>query len=577
MSQDMNFITAIRFLSTYMKNFKKQFIMFYFGWLLDSILMIVMPILFGIMIDEIVYYQNTETFINISLLYFVCILFSGGLFFIVYAQHGYLMNMFVFSIRRDIFMHLQKCNANYMSNSSTGEILAILQKYPEECMHFIIRNVIHAVNGVLLILLYTIYLLLVDWRIGTLVFVTGIFSVVVNTRFKRTIRQLGAEQRQQYEMNISWLYEVFTALRDIRILGAREKVEETFKKNQDKIFKIEIKSATTMLTTENIISFVNLIVRLTIYAIAALEAIKGNMSLGTLTVVFNFYEKLVENINMASTRYLDSQNRISYIEKIYHFLQIPVEKSGINNLDIKKGEICFRNIFFEHKKGDLLINNITLKIAQGEHVAIVGESGCGKTTLAFLLIGFYQPHSGEILIDGQNISECKLESLRKEIGLIQQDVLVFDGSIRQNLLMGNSHATETDIEEACKVAGLKEYISSLKDGLDTVIGSQGIGLSGGQKQRIAIARIYLRNPGIVIFDEATSSLDRDTEEAIHEVWRETLIGKTAIVIAHRQSSVMMCERVVILEKGKIVESGAPYDMIKSSNRFQKLFAIKKEV
>ena len=192
MSEDMNFNTAIKFLATYMKNFKKQFIMFYFGWLLDSILMIVMPILFGIMIDEIVYYQNIETFINISLLYFVCILFSGGLFFIVYAQHGYLMNMFVFSIRRDVFSHLQKCNANYMSNSSTGEILAILQKYPEECMHFIIRNIIHAVNGVLLILLYTIYLMLIDWGIGILVFVTGIFSVVVNTKFKRTIRQFGS-------------------------------------------------------------------------------------------------------------------------------------------------------------------------------------------------------------------------------------------------------------------------------------------------------------------------------------------------------------------------------------------------
>lgn len=577
MSESMDFITAVKFLATYMKNFKKQFVMFYLGWLLDSILTVIMPILFGIMIDEIVYYQNTETFIHIALLYFVCILFSGGLYFIVYAQHGYLMNMFVFSIRKDVFMHLQKCNASYMSNSSTGELLTILHKYPEECMHFIIRNIIHALNGMLLILFYTIYLMLIDWRIGTLVLITGMISVVINTKFKKTVRQLGAKQRERYEINTSWLYEVIAALRDIRILGAKEKVEKAFRENQNKIFELEIKSATTLLTAENIISFVNLVVRLTIYVIAALEALKGDFSLGTLTVIFNFYEKLVENINMASTRYLDSQNRISYIERIYQFLQVPIERSGIYNLDIKKGKIYFHNIFFEHKKGDLLINNLNLKISQGEHVAIVGESGCGKTTLAYLLIGFYQPDHGEIFIDGQNINECKLESLRKGIGLIQQDVLVFDGSIRQNLLMGDSHATESEIAEACEMAGLKEYILSLENGLDTMIGSHGIGLSGGQKQRIAIARIYLKNPGIIIFDEATSALDSDTEEAIHTVWKEALIGKTAIVIAHRQSSVMLCERVVILEKGKIVESGNPYDMEKTSERFQKLFAIKEGV
>ena len=577
MSESMDFIAAVRFLSTYMKNFKKQFVMFYLGWLIDSVLTVIMPILFGIMIDEMVYYQNTETFIHIALLYFVCILFSGGLYFIVYAQHGYLMNMFVFSIRKDVFMHLQKCNANYMNNSSTGEILAILHKYPEECMHFIIRNIIHALNGMLLIFLYTVYLMSIDFRIGTLVLVTGIFSVVINTRFKKTIRQLGAKQREQYEMNTSWLYEVITALRDIRILGAKEKVEQTFQKNQNEIFELEIKSATTLLTAENIISFVNLVVRLTIYVIAALEALNGDLSLGTLLVIFNFYGKLVENINMASTRYLDSQNRISYIEKIYQFLQVPIERSGINNLDIKKGEIYFRNIFFEHKKGDLLIHNLNLKIEQGEHVAIVGERGCGKTTLAYLLIGFYQPTHGEIFVDGQNISECKLEALRNGIGLVQQDVLVFDGSIRQNLLMGNRHATESEIAAACEMAGLKEYILSLENGLDTIIGSQGIGLSGGQKQRIAIARIYLKNPGIVIFDEATSALDCDTEEAIHTAWKKALIGKTAIVIAHRQSSVMLCERVVILEKGKIVESGTPCDMEKSSERFQRLFAIKEGV
>ena len=577
MSEKLNFFSAIKFLSQYMKGFKKQFIMFYFGWLVDSILAIVMPILFGIMIDEIVYYQNTKSFVEIAFLYFVCILFSGGLYFLVYAQHGYLMNMFVFSIRKDVFAHLQRCTAKYMADSSTGEILAILHRYPEECMHFVIRNLIHSVNGTLLILLYTAYLTIVNWRIGTIAFAMGLLSVFVNTRFKGKIRKLGEEEREQYEKNVSWLYEVITALRDIRMLGARRRVEEIFETNQNRLFHIGIKSGITVLTTENIISFINLAVRLFLYGIAAIEAARGNMSLGTLTVIFNFYGKLTEQISMTSTRYLDSQNRISFIQRIYDFLHTSTEQGGTKDLDITRGQILFRDVFFEHEKGDSLIQNLTLKIRSGEHVAIVGRSGCGKTTLAHLLIGFYQPQDGEIIIDGQQISECKLESLRQGIGLVQQDVLIFDGSIRQNLLMGNSHATEEQLIKAYQSAGLGEFMESLEHGMDTVIGTQGIGLSGGQKQRIAIARIYLKNPSIVIFDEATSALDRDTEEAIHKEWKKALAGKTAIVIAHRQSSVMLCEQVVILEDGYIVERGTPADMIETSRQFKMLFAVKEEV
>lgn len=228
MNQKLNYFSAIKFLSKYMNEYKKHFLMFYFGWFVDSILTILMPILFGIMIDEIVYYQNVESFMRIAMLFLVCILFSGGLYFLLYAQHGYLMNMYVFSIRKDVFKHLQKCDARYLANASTGEILAILQNYSEQCMHFVIRNIIHTVNGILLIVLYAVYLVLIDWRIGLVAFSTGVFSVFINTRFKGKIRKLGTEEREYYGKNVSWLYEIFTAMRDIRMLGAQKKVEGCF-------------------------------------------------------------------------------------------------------------------------------------------------------------------------------------------------------------------------------------------------------------------------------------------------------------------------------------------------------------
>lgn len=573
MNVRLTYFSAVRFLSRYIKKYKKHFITFYIGWLIDSLLVVVMPVLLGIMIDEIVYYQNLEVFLKCALVLFSCIVFSGILYFFIYAQHGYLMNMFVFSIRKDVFTHYQKCDARFLSSAMSGEMVSVLQNYCEECMHFVIRNIIHFSNGILLLCIYTIYLLLVDWRIGLIALGAAIVSTIINMRLEGKIRGLGTEERECYGEYIGWIYEIITALSNIRMLGAQKRVEELFEKKQKAILGAGRKSEFAKLKAGNAIAFVNLMVKLVMYVLAAWLAIKGNVTLGVLLVIFEFFDKLSYQIKGISLRYFDAQTRISYIQKIYDFLQLPVEQEGKGELLIKGGEIQFDKITMGYEENSALLKELSLKIKSGERVALVGKSGCGKSTLAHMLIGFFQPQSGVIRIDGQNLSSCNLRSVRQEIGLVQQDVCVFDGTIRQNILFGNKYAKEKELIEACKAAGLWEVIEALPDGLDTMIGSQGQGLSGGQKQRLAIARIYLNDPRIIIFDEATSSLDMETEQVIHRELDKVLRNKTAIIIAHRQSSVMLCDRVVLLEDGKIVESGKPYEMIKTSVRFQKLFAI----
>lgn len=568
----LNYFSAIAFLKRYIKGYKKNFIMFYLGWLADSILAIILPVLFGLMIDEVVYYQNLDTFVKISIFFLACILFSGGLYFLLYAQHGYLMNMFVFSIRKAVFKHLQECDAQYLVNASTGSILAVLQNYPGQCMHFIIRNMIHLYNGILMALLYGLYLFVIDWRIGLAALLAAVISAFVNTRFKKKIRDLGNEEREAYGKYAGWIYEVITALRDIRMLGGQKRIEDSFERRQKTIFKIGVKTGISSLTAQNLITFVSLAIRLVIYGIAAYMAVQGKMTLGTLTVIFAFYDKLSNKIGNISQNFLDGQNRVSYIQSIHDFLQSPTESKRFCKLEIKDGGILFSNVSFGYENCEKLLRNITLEVHPGERVAIVGKSGCGKTTLAYLLIGFYRMQEGFISIDEQKLEDCDLKSIRNGIGYVQQDVLVFDGTLRQNLLLGNLHAKEEEIIRACRAAGLGELIDSLPKGLDTVIGSEGIGLSGGQKQRVAIARIYLKNPKVIIFDEATSALDNETERAIHQAWKTALEGKTAIMIAHRQSSVMLCDRVIILENGIIAETGTPEKMAAESERFKTLFA-----
>ena len=576
MTEKLNYFTAIKFLWKYVRKHISHFIRFYIGWFCDLLLSIAMPIMFGIMINEIIYEQDVDTFLKISLVVVIMSLFSCVLYFFIYAQHHYLMSMYTFDIKRDLFRSLQNCKAEFLTNSSTGDIIATLQWYTNECMHFVIRNIIHFVNGIIEILLLSAYLFIIDWRIGLFALVAAPLSVFITTKFSKKIRTYGDNQRECYGGYISWVFEVLQGIRDIRMLGAEKKTNSIFETKHKELFAINVKSGISSLTANNVISLVGLLVQLSIFTFAGFLAKGGNITVGGITVVVAFYSSLIARIKLTSQSFLDSQQRVSYIQRIYDYINSPSEE-GIDNkkeLKIINGEICFNNVNFAYKNGNPVLQNFSLKIPSGGKFALVGKSGCGKSTLAYMLIGFYAPQCGDIIIDGQNLKDCSSKSIRKNIGLIAQDVLVFEGTIRSNIMLGNSSATKDDIISACEKAGIWDFIKTLPQGLETAIGNNGIGLSGGQKQRIAIARIYLKNPKIIIFDEATSSLDNETEREIHDAWRSVLENRTSIVIAHRQSSVMLCSSCAMIEDGAVCEIGMPMEMAKSSEKFKTLFAIK---
>ena len=572
----LNYFGAIRFLSKYIGNHKKNFIMFYFGWFFDMLLGIVMPILFGIMIDEIVYHQNLDSFLRISLVFVIISVFSCVLYFLIYAQHQYLMSMYVYDIQRDIFRHLQKTNAEFMSDAKTGDIITTVQLYARECMHFVIRNIIHITNDCISLVLLTVYIFFISPWIGLLMFVAVPVSVVINARFGKKIRGYSDKKREYYSGFVSYIYEVFTAIRDIRLLGATNKVSRDITKRHRKMFDVNIKAGVSTITAQNIIAGTNLIIQLAIFALTAYLVSKGNMTIGLLTVVMTYFTSLTYKVKETSDYYLDAQNRIGYIQRIYDFMQSPTEDvwPGKNVLNVRGGEVIAKELSFAYQKSGDILRGFNLHIRPGERFALCGKSGCGKTTFGYMLLGFYDVQSGSITVDGQNLSDCTLKSIRQNIGMISQDVLLFDGSIKENLLLGKPNATNDEIVGALQKAGIWEHVSELPEGIDTVIGSKGFGLSGGQKQRIAIARIYLKNPSIMIFDEATSSLDSETEREIHAAWESVLSERTSIIIAHRQSSVMLCDRAAIIENGRIIETGVPADLEKSSAAFQELFALR---
>lgn len=571
----LGYLSAIRFLSPYILRHKKNFIMFYFGWFFDMLLGIVMPILFGIMIDEIVYHQNLNAFLRISLVFVVMSVFSCMLYFLIYAQHQYLMSMYVYDIQRDVFHHLQKCDSATMTEARTGDIIAVIQHYSRECMHFVIRNIIHIANGCINLVLLSVYIFIINPWIGLLMLAAVPASVIAGAVFGKRIRSYSNAQREVYGGYISYIYEVFTAIRDIRLLGAAKRVNREVTSYHKKLFGVNIRSCVSIISAQSIIDGVNLVIQLAIFTLAAFLVSRGDMTIGLLTIVMTYFTSLTGQVNHVSNSYLDAQNRVGFIQRIHDFLEKPTEETwtGKNDLDVSNGEIHFMNVAFAYPKSKALFTNLSLSIAPGERFALCGKSGCGKTTLGYLLIGFYTPQSGSILIDGQKLSECSLKSIRQNIGMVSQDVLIFDGSIKDNMLLGKPNATDNEIVSALQRAGIWDYVCTLPEGLNTVIGSCGMGLSGGQKQRLSIARIYLKDPKIIIFDEATSSLDSEIEQQIHEAWEDVLRGRTSIIIAHRQSSVMLCDRVAVMENGAIADIGRPRAMEQLSEHFRNVFAL----
>lgn len=574
----LNYITTIKFLSGYMKNYRHNFLMFYVGWLMDMVISIVTPILFGLLIDEIVYYQNVGTFLNISGILVLIVLFSCILYFFIYAQHQYLTSKFIYDIKKDVFQHIHQCRAEYLSDLSSGDLMTTLQACTSECLHFMIRNVIHFTNGILKLMVISTYLFLIDWKIGLFLMIAAPFNVYVSTKFGQRSRKYGEEQRNNVGQYSGWLLEVLSHIREMRILGAQEKVYETFEMHHRRMFGIDIKSSIVSLTSGNIIGFINLGIQLGIYVFCGYLALTGKATIGTLMIIISLLAILTEQIGWTSSSHIDAQNRIASIQRLFDFLHSPDERDwpGEKELVITQGEVVFDHVSFSYPKRSNVLQDLNLHIPAADRKALVGESGSGKTTLAYMLLGFYRPERGRILIDGQDIAECSLSSLRRQVGLIAQDVLVFDGTIRENIVLGNPQANDKDIEEACRLAGIWKEISGFTDGLQTVIGTNGVNLSGGQKQRIAIARIYLRKPKIIIFDEATSALDKETEYEIHEAWKNVLANRTSLIIAHRPSAVALCDSAAVLKDGSIYEEGTYEALSAHSMEFRKLFAEGKE-
>jgi subfamily B ATP-binding cassette protein MsbA len=372
------------------------------------------------------------------------------------------------------------------------------------------------------------------------------------------------------------LQNTLTGIRLIKSFTAESYESERFSERTRKNMDANIQVVRLRAAYEPIIDFLNYVGLAIVLVFGAWLAMKNQMTVGTI-VAFIAYLRLLQNPIRHFSRIINTiQQSAAAYERIMEVLNTKaeiIEKKGAITLPPLRGHIAFNKISFAYSNESAVLDAFSLELEAGKVTALVGSSGSGKSTIAHLIARFYDPQAGEITIDGYSLKDVTLDSLREQIGIVSQDIVLFNGSIGENIRYGKHDATEADVIAAAKAANAGSFIESFPQGYDTQIGERGVKLSGGQKQRLSIARAILKNPRVIILDEATSSLDTESEQHIQDALAHLLRGRTCLVIAHRLSTIQQADQIYVLEQGSIVENGTHDELLRRQGRYSQLYEL----
>ncbi len=532
------------------------------------------PLAISMVVDDLLPNRNWEMILIWSgILLAVYVVSSAMNYVVTYFGHKLGINIET-DMRSQLFTHVQKMSFRFFDQKKTGKLVSrmtndlmdigeIAHHGPEDL--FIAMMTLTGAFALMLSInwqLAILTFLIVPFLIGLSVYFTKKMSIAFDHMFS-SIGQFHA----RVENNVS-------GIRVVKAFGNETHEVDRFIEHNEQFKQ-------TKLTTYKMMALHASISHLLMKGVTIFGLVCGtwfvmqkNMTYGefiSFVLLSGIFLGPIQQINSVIETY---PKGVAGFKRFVSLLdQAPDEKDVPDaiHVDGLKGEITFHDVSFGYEKDSLILEHINLKIKQGETVAIVGPSGAGKSTLCSLLPRFYEWQSGTITIDGIDSRQMKLSSLRQQIGIVQQDVYLFNGSIRENILYGKLDATEDEIWQAVSKAELKELVESLPEGLETMIGERGVKLSGGQKQRVSIARIFLKNPPILILDEATSSLDTETEASIQRSLEELSEGRTTLVIAHRLATIQHADRIVVVTKGGIAEQGNHKTLLTQNGLYKRLY------
>lgn len=495
-------------------------------------------------------------------------------YFIQYYGHVMGVRMQA-QMRSDMFCHLEKLPYSFYDNRETGKIMSRMTTDLfdiSELAHHGPENLL--ISSVSVIISF-IYLSSINIWLTLIIFACIPFLLLIALTLRKKMRNAFMESRRSLATINAAVESSISGIRVTKAFDNAEKEKEKFEKGNRQFMSARDEAYKAMGRFHSMTSFIT-----DIFNVVVLIA--GGFFLYSGSIGFGDYSAFVVSVNlfispvMTLINFMEQyQNGVTGFERFCEIMDEKPEqdKEGARDIEHVDGRIEFRNVVYSYGDGNDVLRGISLKIEKGRKFALVGPSGGGKTTVCHLIPGFYEIDNGELLIDGISVDSITKSSLRRNIGIVQQDIYLFNASIRDNILYGRLDATEEDVVEAAKRANIHDYIMTLPEGYDTKIGERGVRLSGGQKQRLSIARVFLKNPPILILDEATSALDNTTEIMIQEALDELCKGRTTLVVAHRLSTIKNADEIAVVANGRIVEQGTHSELIALNGEYASLYKL----
>ncbi|MEF9992026.1 MAG: ABC transporter ATP-binding protein [Peptostreptococcaceae bacterium] len=562
-----------RFLKIVFEKNKSTALLAFLIMLTISILDLLIPQVTRYILDRAIKFEQIDLLIKLVLLYATISIFSALLSVVLEYIYSIMKKKVSIKLKIGLLEHLAKLSGDYYTNIKTGNILNIIENDMYIIESFGAEMLFSLIIDTITACIALFFLIKMDFDLLIIVLILQVLIILSQSKFTKIIAAKTGEVRHDAGNLANIVQEYVSNIMNIVISKSSFKFFKRYIKQEKSLIYKWIKLDMVISSNVSIARILSSLITICIYGYGGLKIIKGNMSIGEL-IAFQQYTGMLIGpcVSIIRSNTKIQQSKVS-INRIFNILDEPItikhDNKGKLLKDDFKGDIIFDEVDFSYDE-DKTLDNINIKFEKGKTTALVGSSGCGKSTIVNLLFRLWDIDKGKIMIDEVDIKDYNLKSLRQNISIVTQDLLLFDDSILNNLTLGNKNISKEYVEDICNRVDIYNFINELPNGFDTIIGEKGVKLSGGQKQRVAIARALISKSSIIIFDEATSALDNISQKTILENINDLLKNKTVIVIAHRLSTIKNADKIYVIDKGKVIESGSHEELILNESTYYSL-------